>query len=88
MFVFCFSVYMPYRNICSETQMFTYYHSCVCCSLRQDLIDEVLSLSKSGKFDSILIESSGISEPIHIAETFMHADRLEGVMLGDYAKLV
>ncbi len=45
-------------------------NGCICCTLREDLIREVYTLARQGKFDYLLIESTGISEPIPVAQTF------------------
>lgn len=45
-------------------------NGCICCTLREDLMIEVEKLAKMGKFDYLLIESTGISEPIPVAQTF------------------
>src|SRR6478735_4283060 len=49
-------------------------NGCICCTLREDLLVEVERLSKQGDIDYIVIESSGISEPIPVAHTFSYVD--------------
>ncbi|MEM7297269.1 MAG: GTP-binding protein [Bacteroidota bacterium] len=49
-------------------------NGCICCTLREDLMIEVEKLAKMGKFDYLLIESTGISEPIPVAQTWSVAD--------------
>ncbi len=61
-------------------------NGCICCTLREDLLTEVRSLADSGKYDYLLIEGTGIAEPLPIAETFTFADE-DGVSLGDVARL-
>lgn len=61
-------------------------NGCICCTLREDLLIEVTKLAKENRFDSILIESTGISEPLPIAETFTFEDET-GVSLKDLVKL-
>ena len=61
-------------------------NGCICCTLREDLLIEVNKLAKSGTFDYLVIESTGISEPMPIAETFTFVDE-EGVSLSDVARL-
>lgn len=57
----------------TEEKLVELSNGCICCTLREDLIAEVQKLVKQGKFDYLLIESTGISEPIPVAQTFSFA---------------
>ncbi|WP_347559100.1 GTP-binding protein [Robbsia sp. KACC 23696] len=61
-------------------------NGCICCTLREDLLLEVGRLAREGRFDQLVIESTGISEPLPVAETFTFADE-QGVSLSDVARL-
>ena len=61
-------------------------NGCICCTLRDDLLQEVRRLSNEGRFDYLLIESTGISEPLPVAATFDFRDE-EDQSLSDVAKL-
>ncbi len=61
-------------------------NGCICCTLRDDLLDEVRRLAAEGRFDYLLIESTGISEPLPVAATFDFRDEA-GESLSDVARL-
>ncbi|MBF8743700.1 MULTISPECIES: zinc metallochaperone GTPase ZigA [Pseudomonas] len=61
-------------------------NGCICCTLREDLLEEVAKLAREGRFDYLLIESTGISEPLPVAETFTFRDE-QGRSLSDMARL-
>jgi G3E family GTPase len=61
-------------------------NGCICCTLREDLLQEVSRLARENRFDYLLIESTGISEPMPVAETFLFEDQL-GRSLSDMARL-
>lgn len=70
----------------TEEKLVQMENGCICCTLREDLLREVADLARSGKFDYLLIESTGISEPMPVAETFTFTDE-EGHSLSDVATL-
>ena len=61
-------------------------NGCICCTLREDLLIEVSRLAREGRFDALVIESTGISEPLPVAETFTFRDE-NGQSLSDLARL-
>lgn len=61
-------------------------NGCICCTLREDLLVSVRELAQAGRFDYLLIESSGISEPLPVAETFTFEDEA-GESLSQFARL-
>jgi len=69
-----------------EERMVEMSNGCICCTLREDLLIEVADLAREGRFDHLLIESTGISEPMPVAETFTFADE-SGRSLSDAARL-
>ncbi|WP_426102220.1 zinc metallochaperone GTPase ZigA [Pseudomonas sp. PSPC3-3] len=70
----------------AEEKLVEMSNGCICCTLREDLLEEVGKLAREGRFDYLLIESTGISEPLPVAETFTFRDENEQ-SLADIARL-
>ncbi|RKN38633.1 GTP-binding protein [Micromonospora endolithica] len=70
----------------TEERLVELTNGCICCTLRDDLLDEVARLARQGRFDYLLIESSGISEPMPVAATFAFGVE-DGQVLDDLARL-
>ncbi|WP_134202836.1 GTP-binding protein [uncultured Algoriphagus sp.] len=71
----------------TEEKLVEMSNGCICCTLREDLMEEVGKLALEGRFDYLLIESSGISEPLPVAQTFTFVDEEGKAILGDVSQL-
>ncbi|PZR28389.1 MAG: GTP-binding protein [Citrobacter freundii] len=71
----------------TEERLVEMSNGCICCTLREDLLKEVERLAAEKKFDYLLIESTGISEPLPVAQTFCYQDDNNGIDLSRVAKL-
>ncbi len=77
------------ENLLSRTEekLVEMSNGCICCTLREDLLREVEKLANEGRFDYLLIESTGISEPIPVAQTFTYQDEENGIDLSKISQL-
>lgn len=71
----------------TEEKLVEMSNGCICCTLREDLLREVEKLALEKKFDYLLIESTGISEPLPVAQTFTYQDESQGVDLSKISQL-
>ena len=69
----------------TEEKLVEMSNGCICCTLREDLMVEVERLAKENRFDYLLIESSGISEPVPVAQTFSFVDDENGIDLSRFS---
>jgi len=70
----------------TEERLVEMSNGCICCTLRDDLLAEISRLAQEGRFDYLLIESTGISEPIPVAQTFTFEDE-NGISLSQVSRL-
>ncbi|RFS45641.1 GTP-binding protein [Micromonospora craniellae] len=71
----------------TEERLIEMTNGCICCTLRDDLLSEVAHLARQGRFDYLIIESSGISEPMPVAATFAFGIDEDNHVLADIAEL-
>ncbi|MGK0363524.1 MAG: G3E family GTPase [Saprospiraceae bacterium] len=69
----------------TEEKLVEMSNGCICCTLREDLMIEVEKLAKENRFDYLLIESTGISEPVPVAQTFSFVDEENGIDLSRFS---
>lgn len=69
----------------TEEKLVEMSNGCICCTLREDLMEEVERLAKENRFDYLLIESTGISEPIPVAQTFSFIDEENNIDLSKFS---
>ncbi|HJV20279.1 MAG TPA: GTP-binding protein [Sediminibacterium sp.] len=71
----------------TEEKLVEMSNGCICCTLREDLLKEVERLANEQRFDYLLIESTGIGEPLPVAQTFSYQDEANGIDLSKISRL-